>query len=86
MTSQVQTLPDETGTIGVQSAVRGMLPPAKASTSTALVEFATIVHLLSTRELRRPRKRPYTGAELKQIAKKNPPPLEWYEGEDERPF
>jgi len=42
-------------------------------------------HLLSDKPLRRPR-RQLSSADLRRLAAENPPPAEWFEGDDERPW
>ena len=63
---------------------------ASVSKVTFLPPFASIEQHLSGKALRRPNRtaplRVVTNAELKRLAKDNPPPPEWYAGEDDRPF
>jgi hypothetical protein len=60
------------------------------SDGTFLADFTKIRHVLSDKPLHRPnRTRPIrvvTNEELKRIAAENPPPPEWFEGEEDRPF
>lgn len=81
-----QTLPGETKNIGIPLPSQGMIHHVVLSSSTILAEFSKVSHLLSERELRRPRRCAPAGQALKLIARKNPPPAEWFEGEEERPF
>jgi len=86
MTTDTQTLPGQATTIGLESPREGMIQMETFSYSTMNAEFWKVAHILSAEELRRPRTASFTGAELKDIAQRNPPSPEWYEGEDERPF
>ena len=86
MTTESQTLPGDTTTIGIKPPEQGMIQPVTHSFSTVLADFWKVSHLLSNKELRPPRRSGPSGAELKKIAKSHPPDPEWYEGEDDRPF
>ncbi len=86
MTTESQTLPGPATTIGLEPPSPGMVQQIAFSSSTILADFWKVHHLLSTKELRRPRRSNLSGSELKERAKIHPPDPEWYEGEDERPF
>jgi hypothetical protein len=87
MTTDVQTIAAPQTNIGIEQPKRGVIPAITPAAQTIIAEFSKISHLLSDKVLRRPRtfSNP-TSDELRQIAKDNPPPPEWYEGEAERPF
>ncbi len=56
---------------------------------TAMRPFTDSRELLSARPLRIPdrlRERHISNEQLKEVAARNPPAPEWYEGEEERPF
>lgn len=80
------TLPAETKTVGTEYLLEAVGPPPAVTSTTLVVPFEQIVHLVSMRGLRRPRSPFPTGEQLKLIAAKNPPPAEWFDGEDECPF
>ncbi|MEX2288311.1 MAG: hypothetical protein WD648_14545 [Planctomycetaceae bacterium] len=86
MATETKTLPGRTTEIGLENPKSGMIPELSLAFDTLMADFRKISHLLSNKELRRPRTAYPTGAELRRMAKKNPPPPEWYEGEEERPF
>ena len=83
----VKTMPDIASETRFHLAI-----PAGVSVScgTFLATFDKIKHKLADKPLHRPnRTRPIrilSGDDLKQIAAQNPPPAEWFDGEDERPF
>ena len=86
MTTKSKTLPGPTTAIGLPSPKQGMVLSISVSSNTILADFWKVSHLLSNRKLRKPRKGSPSASELKKIAEQNPPPPEWYEGEEERPF
>jgi hypothetical protein len=86
MTTEMKTIAAETATIGIAPARTGIVRAPAVTSQTVIADFSKISHLLSNRELRRPRTGWPSAAELKRIAAKNPPPPEWYEGEEECPF
>jgi hypothetical protein len=65
-------------------------PGATLSAGTFAASFAGAVGLLSPKPLHRPSRsfplRRISAADLRRIAKDNPPPAEWFEGEDASPF
>jgi hypothetical protein len=86
MKTESQTLPGPATSFGLTPPKQGMVEEVSFSSSTIIADFWKVSHLLSQRELRRPRKGDISGSFLKEAARRNPPPAEWYEGEDERPF
>ena len=64
--------------------------PAHKAAGTFTAPFDTVKGLLSGKPLKRPcRLRPIptiTNQALQKLAEKHPPPAEWFDGEDERPF
>jgi hypothetical protein len=85
-TIQSDTLPAPKVEVGLSGPEVGVIVPTSAVFQTIIADFSRISHLLSARELRRPRSMQPSQAELKRMAEKNPPPPEWHEGEAERPF
>jgi hypothetical protein len=86
MTTEMKTIAAETTTIGIEPPKTGIIRAQAITSSTLIADFAKISHLLSQKVLRRPRAAPLTAEEIRRSAQQNPPPPEWYEGEDERPF
>jgi len=86
MTTEMKTIAAETKTIGIEPAKTGIIRVPAVTSSTLIIDFAKISHLLSKKVLRRPRAAPLSAEEVRRSAEQNPPPPEWYEGEDERPF
>jgi hypothetical protein len=86
MTTEIKTIAAETTTIGIELPKTGMVRAPAVTSYTLIADFAKISHLLSSKILRRPRTSGPTRDELKRLAKKYPPPPEWYEGEQECPF
>lgn len=48
-------------------------------------DFSDELHLLSDKPIRRTRPR-LTSEYMRKLAKQNPPPQSWYEGDVEKPF
>lgn len=98
MTSDVMTQPSDSDADNANefSIVGGQLVvslefatcalPSPETNTTSGDLSAKIERFLSNRELRLPKTRPLTNAELMRLAKKNPPPQAWLEGDEEYPF
>ena len=91
----MSTCPGETHDIGLEQ-VAGQDPgflmgsrKPDVHTATVVAAFDAVVHLLSSRPVRRRQLHPTgpTNAELLERAKRNPPPAAWYESDEEEcPF